>query len=551
MGSKLHNEFEVLRLVWHHTKGQHLKLSLAMLLELLIGLFPPVGIYFLQSVVGIQVSGLNALLTRENILLLLVCFFFYILLTKVSRLLTAYAMAEVEYSLRMGFVRSLSRMSYSDISSHVDLQSSNGMVQEIAMASGLVPMVYRSFIRAGVTIVGFCVLLLLISPDYFAIVLSLTVVILVSLVTMRRRVKRIHKALYTRISSLFRLFGEWVGGHRVFLVYGCMDFAVSRMQDTFRVIRALSRRLALLSSFQSILAEVLTYSVAAVIIVLMPTNGNIIDIGVFISFPTAILFIRSEAMILIYGYQQLANTESSIMRLFQIINSQASTDLEVPHIGDIRSISFEEVTYSYHIEGADTNILKDASMLLEKGRFNVIVGSSGVGKSTTLNLLLGLLHPQVGSVSFSEDSTAAGGNFGIALVEQEPFFFDGSLYDNICMGRGGITMEDIKYYLQVLHLAHLFSTTESLTEPKEMLNRRLSTGEKQRIALIRALVGHPSVLVVDEGTSNIDPETSHFIIDYLYQLSRRMLVVAVSHDPALIEKADTVYQIKEKKFINN
>ena len=548
---KLRNEVEVLRLVWHHTKGQHLKLSLAMLLELLIGLFPPLAIYFLQKVVGLQATHLEALLTRSNILLLLLLYFIYIVLTKLSRILTAYAVAEVEYSLRVEFLHALSGMSYAEMTEHVGLQASNGLVQEIAMASGLVPMVYRSFIRAGVTILAFCALLLWISPGYFAVVLVLTCAILLSVVILRSRIKRIHKDLYTRISSIFQLFGEWIGGYRVFRVFGCMDFAVSRMQEAFQTIRKLSRRLALVSNSQSILAEVLTYSVAAIIIVMMPTQGEILNLGVLISFPTAILFIRSEAMVFIYGYQQLANTESSIRRLFGIISHKNSEETEhASEVGEVQGISLEHVCFAHTSERAESIILKDATLQLPRGRLHVLTGPSGTGKTTTLNLLMGLLQPQAGQIQLQEatgDETDK--RKGIALVEQEPFFFDGSLYDNICLGRSDIRTADIMPYLDILHLTHLFPTEESLMTPVEKLGRKLSTGEKQRLALVRALVGRPAVLFVDEVTSNVDHETSELIADYLRQQAREILVVAVSHDPILMQRADEIHQLKDNTYL--
>ena len=220
-------------------------------------------------------------------------------------------------------------------------------------------------------------------------------------------------------------------------------------------------------------------------------------------------------------------------------------------MANVQQICFDGISYSYQPEADGPQILRQARLVLEKGRLNVITGSSGTGKSTTLNLLLGLLHAQEGSVKMVADKKSADDErHGIALVEQEPFFFDGTLYDNICMGRKGINTTDIIIYLQALHLNNLFPTIESLTEKKEMFRRRLSSGEKQRLALIRALVGNPSILVVDEVTSNIDVPTASLIIDYLYQLARQVLVVAVSHDSSFIAKADVVYQLEYKQFTN-
>lgn len=546
---KLHNELEVLRLVWRNASGQHLRLSIAMVMELVIGLFPPGAIYLLQRAVGLKATNIESLLTQQNVILVLLVYFVYLVLTKVSRIMTAYAVAEVEYAMRIQFIKALKNMSYADVTNKIGLQSSNGLTQEISMASSLIPMVYRSFIRATATILAFCALSFVVSPHFFLVVVLLTTAVVVSIVVLRKHVKRIHQALYTRISSLYQLFAEWLNGYRVLRVYDCMDFAANRMEEVFLTIRNISRRLTVMANSQSVMAEMITYSVAATIIVMMPTENGVINLGVLISYPAAILFIRGELMVLISGYQQLANTESSIKRLFQIINTPPTGKQEVRRIGNVDAISFDHVTYSYHPDTTEPAILCDADLQLMKGRLHVITGPSGIGKSTTLNLLLGLLHPQQGHIKVSQQAVPSDASrHGIALVEQEPFFFDGTLYDNLCMGRKDIATTDIMDFLTVLHMNHLFPTAESLTEKIEKFSRRLSTGEKQRLALIRALVGKPSVLVVDEVTSNIDTETSRIIIDYLHQLAREVLVVAVSHDPVFIASADEVHQLKDKKF---
>ena len=545
---KIRDEIKVLCMVWHYAYGQHLRLSIAMIFELLAGLFPPAIIYVLQYAIGSKAVHIESLLTQKNIIFLLLVYFCYMVLTRLSRIMTAFSIAEVEYVLRMQLVQSLRRMSYEEMKK-IGLSSANGLTQEISMASGLIPMVYRSFIRATVTIVAFCALSLIISPHFFIIAFVLILAVLSSIVILRKRIKAIHQTLFSRISSLYQLFAEWLDGHRIFRVYGCMDFAVCRMQHVFLSIRDISRQLAVIANGQSVLVEIITYVMAAAIILLMPTEDGILNIGVLVSYPTAILFIRGESVILINGYQQLANTESSITRLFQILNCQSSTTETPGPITNIQRIIFDDVSFFYESTVGIHDILKNANLYVEKGKLNIIVGLSGIGKSTTLNLLLGLLHPQKGCARFESSSTLPQAAFhGIALVEQEPFIFEGTLYDNICMGRQGIDIHDIMYYINVLQLSSMFPSTDSLTENVEKYNRSLSSGEKQRIALVRALVGHPSVLVIDEVTSNIDQHTSSLIANFLSDLARQMLVIAVTHDPILIAKADAVHVLEDYHF---
>lgn len=548
MKRRLYREWEMLRMVWSAARGQHFKMAVALLLELLIGLFPPAAVYILQRAAGINAGNLEAMFTRSNILWALVIYFIYILMTKVTRVMTAYAVAEVEYGMRMRFSEALKRMPYEEVCNHIGMATSNGLTQEIAMASSLIPTVYKSFIRGGVTIVAFCVLLVVIDPMFFLIVLGLTAAVMTSIVLLRKRLKRIHKDLYNRISSLYQYFAEWMNGYRVFKVYGCMDFAVSRMQRVFKSIRDISRRLTVVSNSQSAFAEMLTYGLAALIIVMMPHTGGIVDISVLVSYPAAILFIRGELMEFINGYQQLATTDSSVTRLFDVIRESDRPETQLRNLDNVDNITFDRICYSYGDDDRRNEILESVDLEFKAGELYVLTGPSGTGKTTTLNLMLGLLRQQSGEIEVHRRNADAGDGGGVALVEQEPFMFDGSLYDNICMGRKGITDDEIMTYLKRLGMERLFPDRESLHQDRARYGVRLSSGEKQRIALIRALVTHPSVLVVDEVTSNIDGETSRLIIDYIKDLSRHILVVAVSHDPMFIAASDRILLLENKNY---
>lgn len=548
-GGRLYKERQVLNMVWHAARGQHVKMTIALLLELVIGLFPPAAIYILQHAAGVNAGNLEAMFTQQNIIYALVIFFIYILLTKITRVMTAYAVAEVEFGLRTEFSKALIQMPYLQVTRTLGMQSSNGLTQEISMASALIPIVYKSFIRGGTTILAFCVLLTILSPRFFVIVIALIGVLILSIVILRKRLKRIHKSLYKEISSLHQLFADWISGYRVFRVYSSMNFAINRMQQVFQKIRDISRRLTLMSNTQSAFAEMLTYGMAAMIIMLMPSENGIVNISLLVSYPTAILFIRGELLGIINGYQQLATTESSITRLYDILFGKKDKNIDKgTNFDNAVSINFRDVDYSYEEGGETREILKNTNLVLSKGQFNVITGPSGQGKTTSLNLMLGLLQPDSGIIDIDYETGDRDIHSGVALVEQEPYLFDGSLYDNICMGRTGISESDIMSYIDILELSAIFPDRESIHESIKKFDTRLSTGEKQRLALIRALIGKPAVLIADEITSNIDYHTALLIIKNLKELSKEILIITVSHDKDVISAADNLYIMEDKHF---
>lgn len=546
---RLEKEWNIMMMVWKAASGQHARMSLALLLELAIGLFPPGAVYLLQHAAGANVGKIEALFTSENIIYALAIYFIYILLTKVTRVLTAYAVAEVEYGLRNQFSQSLTRMPFTKVMRTLGMKTSNALTQEIAMASSLIPIMYKSFIRGGTTIVAFCVLLIILSIKFFLIVIALTGIVILSVVTLRSRLKKTYRQLYNEISSLHQLFAEWISGYRVFRVYTCMGFAIQRMQRVFLDIRNISRRLTVISNSQSAFAEMLTYSMAAIIILLMPNENGIINISMLISYPAAILFIRGELLGIINGYQQLATTESSVSRLYDVLFDSPDTQNNYEgaiNLKDVTGIAFDNVCYSYRDGEKEREILRDTDISLKTGFLNVITGPSGRGKTTTLNLILGLIEPDRGRIIL--EYGAPSDKSGVALVEQEPYLFDGTLYENICMGRKDITEESILALLESLELSEIFPDKKSLHNIISKFDTRMSSGEKQRIALIRALVGNPSVLVADEITSNVDATTTDIIIKYLKRLSTQILVIIVSHDKTVIDASTSLYVLENKHF---
>ena len=171
----------------------------------------------------------------------------------------------------------------------------------------------------------------------------------------------------------------------------------------------------------------------------------------------------------------------------------------------IRSLHLSEVVFAYNSESKP--VLDNFNVSFEYGRVNTVIGRSGAGKTTFINLCMGLRKPTSGSIfynrknvdSFTDDVLAK----KIGLVEQEPFVFSGTLAENIFFDSDG----DSDYALQLIKdfdLSYLAGTEAELKKLRIWKNgRKLSTGEKQRIALIRALIRKVDVIFFDEVTGSL------------------------------------------------
>lgn len=202
----------------------------------------------------------------------------------------------------------------------------------------------------------------------------------------------------------------------------------------------------------------------------------------------------------------------------------------------------------------DPVILHDMNMRIEPGQTVALAGPSGSGKSTVLNLLLRFYDPESGQVlldgrdlrQLHRDSLRR----HFALVQQETFLFDDSIGDNIRYGRPEATMEQVIAAARAAN-AHEFimRLPRGYDTPVGERGVRLSGGQKQRISIARAFLADPKVLLLDEPTSSVEPDSEATIVAALDRLMAGRTTVVTSHRPALIAQADWVYVIQNGRIV--
>ena len=215
-------------------------------------------------------------------------------------------------------------------------------------------------------------------------------------------------------------------------------------------------------------------------------------------------------------------------------------------------ISLEQVTFGYD-EQADP-ILEEVTLRLRHGALHGIVGPNGSGKTTLLKILQGLYAPDSGRVLLDGADLSQFGRADLArwigYVPQEPFLFQGSIKDNITKGRSDVPDEKI---LEAARQAGVDSFVASLPEGYDTdvgeAGRRLSGGERQRLALARALLENPPILLLDEPSASLDPDAEHRLCETLRSLSERHNLIVVSHAPQLLETCDDIVALGHRGVV--
>jgi ATP-binding cassette subfamily C protein len=247
-------------------------------------------------------------------------------------------------------------------------------------------------------------------------------------------------------------------------------------------------------------------------------------------------------------YQQMGILESAYWSMMDTFES--AQKMREKNLGNRRpdlkqAIRLEGLTFAY----SKNRILDDASLVFPAGEITAIVGPSGAGKTTIVDLVIGLLRPQEGEVWIDDlplkqvDLTQWRGMIG--YVPQETLLLHDSILINVTLGDPNITEQEAEEALRKAGVWEFVKTMRNgIHSSVGQRGLMLSGGQRQRIAIARAIVRKPKLLVLDEATTALDPKTEAAICQTLRKLRGENTILAISHQTAVLEVADRAYRIQ-------
>ena len=357
----------------------------------------------------------------------------------------------------------------------------------------------------------------------------------------------------TRLSDLSQILEETVSGNRIVKAFGMEDFELTKFREVARRLLRENMRWVRAVVITSPLMDLVSAVVIPLLILYARSQiqHQQMTLGGFISF----LYVMFNAYMPLkrmgYVYQQFQAAQGASTQVFayldreeEVIDQKGGKILQ----GLARDIVFDGVTFSYDSES--TPVLQQVDFTANKGEVIAVVGSSGAGKTTLVNLLPRFHEVNSGSIRIDgtdiREMNLRSLRNQIAMVTQENILFHDTVVNNICYGMGDVTNDRVFRAAQAA-LAHDFimELPQGYDTVIGERGTRLSGGQRQRIAIARAILKNSPILILDEATSELDSESEQYVQKALANLMVGRTAFVIAHRLGTVRKADKILVLED------
>lgn len=403
----------------------------------------------------------------------------------------------------------------------------------------------------------FFALFLLLSLSWQLTLISLIVFpfLIAASVKFQRDSNKAYLEVREKVGANLSALQEGIAGVRVIQAYAREDEQIRRFEESNRALFRSHLHSIKVTTWYFGVIEFAGIASSALIIGIggwLVHRGSV-SLGTVVAFVLLLASLFDPVQQLSQLYNTLQSAAAALHKLFGILDAEpdvAESDnpIALPVSGDV---VVNAVTFTY--AGAHRAALSDVSVTLAAGTRLALVGPTGAGKSTLAKLMARLYDPEVGTVSFGgvdlRSASLEDLRRRIVVIPQEGFLFDGTVRDNLLIAKPEATEEELITALNKIGLRERFeSLPEGLETQVRERGSRLSAGERQLVALARAALIDPAVLVLDEATSNLDPGTEMLVEAALERLMVGRSVIVVAHRLSTVQRADVIAVVADSRI---
>lgn len=425
---------------------------------------------------------------------------------------------------------------------------SNTVVYEVQTGSTLLVQAVLGISRDGLTLIALLAYLLYINWQLTLIVAVVVPGVALIMKTLSRRLYRITKSSQKATDELAYVVEENVLAHRVVRLHGAQPAQAERFGGLSQSLRRLALKATIASAAMTPLTQLIAASALSTVICIAlwqsrSIGGGSITVGGFASFITAMLMLIAPIRRLADIANPLTRGVAALERGLALINDVA-TENSGPHApGQVRgALELRGVTVRFREDQQPA--LDDVTLSIQPGEVVALVGPSGAGKTTLVNLLPRFVLPDTGEVLLDGVALQHWQLHSLraqyAMVSQDVVMFNASIADNVALG-APLDLQRVHECLQAANLAEFVGTLPQGLQTQVGHNAaQLSGGQRQRLAIARALYKNAPILILDEATSALDTESERLVQDALQRLMQGRTTLVIAHRLSTIEHADRV-----------
>lgn len=388
----------------------------------------------------------------------------------------------------------------------------------------------------------------------FALMVFISLAYLLNLYLTKKTLNSLSSRIVCSNENRLKVVQDSLGSIREIIIFNKFSLFSKLFTISDKQFRGYQANVAFLSQAPVFIIDFLVLAILVLSILTIYFNHH----NILLIFPIISLFVVSLQKLLpltqqiFYNYSKIRSIVSSLDKIIEILNITNYFSPNTLDYFDVSSISFRSVDFAFDNGSV---ILKDINLSLNDGDVLGIVGPTGSGKSTLIDLIIGLLAPSSGSIHINHEFTKPLFELStVGHVPQDIFLVDDSIIYNITLERN-TNLVDYNLFQETLKISCLSEFIQTLPNKESTFvgerGVRLSGGQKQRIGIARALYRRPSVLILDEATSALDPTTEAQIMSNVSKSNFANIIIIVAHRFSTLSYCNDIIKLSSGKILSH
>ncbi|MDN5201804.1 ABC transporter transmembrane domain-containing protein [Fulvivirgaceae bacterium BMA10] len=434
------------------------------------------------------------------------------------------------------------------------------ITSDVSLLQDTFSITLAEFIRQLITLLGGIVFIFYSAPKLSVFMLATFPVVILLAMIFGKYIRKMSKKTQDKLADTNIIVEETLQSIHIVKAFTSEFMEVARYGKSLSEVVKIALKTA---SFRGAFIAFIIVALFGGIVAVMWKGANLVQdgtmsVGDLLSFVFFTTFIGGSIAGLGSIYGQIQRSIGASERILEVIQEEPEIELaqDLPEKASINgAIRFKEVAFSYPTR-RDVQVLRNVNFKVEPGEKVALVGHSGAGKSTIIQLLTRFYNIDHGEITVDDrninDYDLHAYRQNIGMVPQEVILFGGTIRENIAYGKQGATEEEI---IEAATRANAMQFIETFPDGLNTIvgerGMKLSGGQKQRIAIARAILKDPTILILDEATSSLDAESEHYVQNALDELMKNRTTIIIAHRLATIRKVDKIYVINNGEIIES